>query len=107
MITVFFHLDCDTNLGLGNYKLPNSSITASSVYNSEYDTNKLRLDQKGWCPSSKTEESWVKIDLLKVRVISDRSSLQEVFCKKGVLRNFAKFTRKHLFQSLFVILQLY
>ena len=25
----------------------------------------------------------------------------EVFCKKGVLRNFAKFTGKHLCQSLF------
>ena len=30
-----------------------------------------------------------------------RSSRPEVFCKKGVLRNFAKFTGKHLFQSLF------
>ena len=30
-----------------------------------------------------------------------RSSLPEVFCKKGVLRNFAKFTGKHLCQSLF------
>ena len=25
----------------------------------------------------------------------------EVFCKKGVLKNFTKFTGKHLFQSLF------
>ena len=30
-----------------------------------------------------------------------RSSLPEVFCKKGVLRNFTKFTEKHLCQSLF------
>ena len=30
-----------------------------------------------------------------------RSSLPEVFCKKGVLRNFTKFTGKHLCQSLF------
>ena len=30
-----------------------------------------------------------------------RSSRPEVFCEKGVLRNFAKFTGKHLFQSLF------
>ena len=30
-----------------------------------------------------------------------RSSRQEVFCKKGALRNFAKFTGKHLCQSLF------
>ena len=31
----------------------------------------------------------------------DRSSRPEVFCKKGVLRNFGKFTGKHLCQSLF------
>ena len=31
-----------------------------------------------------------------------RSSRSEVFCKKGVLRNFAKFTGKDLCQSLFV-----
>ena len=30
-----------------------------------------------------------------------RSSHPEVFCKKGVLRNFLKFTGKHLCQSLF------
>ena len=29
-----------------------------------------------------------------------RSSRPEVFCKKGVLENFAKFTEKHLCQSL-------
>ena len=31
----------------------------------------------------------------------DRSSRPEVFCKKCVLRNFAKFAEKHLCQSLF------
>ena len=30
-----------------------------------------------------------------------RSSRPEVFCKNGVLRNFAKFTGKHLCQNLF------
>ena len=30
-----------------------------------------------------------------------RSSRLEVFCRKGVLTNFAKFTGKHLCQSLF------
>ena len=30
-----------------------------------------------------------------------RSSRAEVFCKKGVLRNFEKFTGKHLCQGLF------
>ena len=31
-----------------------------------------------------------------------RSSLPEVLCKKGVLRNFTKFTGKHLCQGLFL-----
>ena len=30
-----------------------------------------------------------------------RSSNLEVLCKKGVLKNFAKFTEKHLYRSLF------
>ena len=51
---------------------------------------------------------WV-VGKLKVRnklpnfclVANIRSSRPDVFCKKGVLRNFAKFTGKHLCQSLF------
>ena len=35
-------------------------------------------------------------------IIIIRSSRLEVFCRKGILRNFAKFTGKHLYQSLFV-----
>ena len=34
-------------------------------------------------------------------ILLNRSSRLEVFCKKGVLKNFAKFTGKHLCQSLF------
>ena len=36
-----------------------------------------------------------------VEVERNISSRPEVLCKKGVLRNFAKFTGKHLSQSLF------
>ena len=39
--------------------------------------------------------------LAKQHVI--RSSCPEVFCKKDVLRNFAKFTGKHLYQNSFLI----
>ena len=35
-----------------------------------------------------------------VRCSLDRSSRLEVFCKRGVLKSFAKFTGKHLCQSL-------
>ena len=33
--------------------------------------------------------------------INFKSSRGQVFCKKGVLKNFSKFTRKHLCRSLF------
>ena len=57
-----------------------------------------------------TKSSWFTIDqrfLCCVRICGKmtvwnqfhRSSRPEVFCKKGVLRNFAKFTRKRLCQS--------
>ena len=35
------------------------------------------------------------------KLLTIRSSCPEVFCKKGVLRYFAKFTGKHLHQSFF------
>ena len=34
--------------------------------------------------------------------LKNRSSRPEVFCKKGILRNFTKFTGNHLYQSLFL-----
>ena len=34
-------------------------------------------------------------------VFLDEKQPSDVFCEKGALRNFAKFTRKHLCQSLF------
>ena len=39
--------------------------------------------------------------ILKFSQIFSKSSRPDVFCEKGVLRNFAKFTGKHLCQSLF------
>ena len=41
------------------------------------------------------------------KVIKRRRSRPEVFCKKGVVRNFAKFTRKRLYQSLFLMKQVF
>ena len=39
--------------------------------------------------------------IMKSWVIMSRSNRPEVFCKRGAITNFAKFTRKHLTQSLF------
>ena len=50
-------------------------------------------------------EHWAKIGLSYLFcctcISQSRSSQPEAFCKKGVLRNFAKFIGKHLCQSLF------
>ena len=43
------------------------------------------------------KDRWSSLKINK----TSRSSRPEVFCKKGVLKNFAKFTRKHLYQSHF------
>ena len=42
-----------------------------------------------------------KFSLMRKLVYMVRSSRPEIFCKKGVLRNFPKFTEKHLCQSFF------
>ena len=47
-----------------------------------------------------SERFTVKFELVFVLTL-DKSSRPDVLCEKGVLRNFAKFTRKHLCQSLF------
>ena len=36
-------------------------------------------------------------------IATDKSSRPEMFCQKGILRNFANFTGKHLCQGFFVI----
>ena len=46
--------------------------------------------------------TFIPIDIhMHIQHILYRSSRPEVFCKKGVLKNFTKFTGKHLCQSLF------
>ena len=47
--------------------------------------------------SKKTTSIIIPVTSMQVNL---RSSLLEVFCKKDVLRNFTKFTGKHLFQNL-------
>ena len=54
------------------------------------------LSSEASLSSSDSLDSFSNFDKLKPY----RSSHLEVFCKKGVLRNFTKFTGKHLCQSL-------
>ena len=47
-------------------------------------------------------EKWQNCEFLSIFVTKDRSSHQRCSVKKGVLKNFEKFTGKHLCQSLFL-----
>ena len=50
-----------------------------------------------------TQEANMNIQLVfkHYKAVTYRSSRPEVFCKKGVLKDFVKLTEKHLCQSLF------
>ena len=65
------------------------------VYLSMYGLSSLTfVPSVSWTDTSPTE---IRILLKSIQKhIQNRSSRPEVFCKKGVLRNFAKFTGKHL-----------
>ena len=60
----------------------------------------ILLDQS-FVSNWKSEEAQKCTQLLYFFGKLSRSSRPKVFCKKGVLRNFAKFTGKHLCQRLF------
>ena len=55
------------------------------------------------CKCLKNVSLWINPFLAKFPFYTPcRSSRPEVLCKKGILRNFSKFTGKHLCQSLWV-----
>ena len=51
--------------------------------------------------SSFVSSNYLTQNQVMAKLTNFRSSRREVFCKKGVLRNFTKFIGKHLYQSLF------
>ena len=65
------------------------------VYLSMYGLSSLTfVPSVSWTDTSPTE---IRILLKSIQKhIQNRNSCPEVFCKTGVLRNFAKFTGKHL-----------
>ena len=51
--------------------------------------------------SKQISSNETSLENFKIDSINDRSDRPEVFCKKDVLKNLAKFTGKYLCQSLF------
>ena len=84
-------------------------ISKSSYLQTNYE---ILAKFRGWCPRRAETNLWeqsFKIGKTKFclrfksqkKYRRNRSSRPEVFCKKGVPRNFAKFTGKHLCQRFF------
>ena len=79
---------------------PTTSLKQSvSCFNNKLLTKKLNTKQLSL---SCNKDHITYVIVKKYFVTISRSSHPEVLCKKGVLRNFAKFRGKHLRQSLFL-----
>ena len=52
------------------------------------------------CETTWTKKKTFNFKMININSCSYKSSRPEVFCRKGVLRNFAKFTERYLRQSL-------
>ena len=85
------------------YHFADNNITLSGSWQEtlantmNYDLRKLSM----WLRANKLFLNVEKNRTCCILKTKYRSSCPEVFFKKGVLRNFAKFTGKHLRQSLF------
>ena len=68
-----------------------------------YDSLLIKIDNKSMHVTTKMLKYEDEVFLTKTVPVQKQStsSRPEVFCKKGVLRNFAKFTGRHLCQGLF------
>ena len=75
-----------SSFGVYSYNFLRICQVLAKKQNTNKQTNKIVV-QKAW---GKENLKWL-----------DRSSCPEVFCKKGLLRNLAKFTGKYLRQRLF------
>ena len=97
--------DCSIRLCCGFWKLNAKTIPksfpipkAENILDNMYEADVFTvLDLKSTYWHIPINE----VDKHKTAFVIPRSSRPEVFCKNGVLRNFAKFTGKHLYQSLF------
>ena len=82
-----------------------SSILTVTTLNTSYSFSSIHFILHFLCFSvcirNFIENLLILMKMLCWKISSYRSSHPQVFCKKGVLRNFAKFTGKHLCQRLF------
>ena len=88
-----------------NFKI--SLVIAPSTPECHYDTLRTKIDKfnsESWkmknCKKGTRKNTEIK-NIVLLHLENSRSSHLELFCQKVVLKNFAKFIRKHLCQRLF------
>ena len=74
-------------------------LQLQTLFKRRNNTYNLRSFQE--FPKKRKRTVKMGLETLNYRSPQLWSSLLGLFCKKGVLRNFAKFTGKHLYQNLF------
>ncbi|KAL9955591.1 hypothetical protein ACROYT_G036933 [Oculina patagonica] len=70
-------LECQSDLGMKNGKIPDSAITASSSYSQHHGPERARLDTVrsgryvgAWIPQSQNGGQWIQVDLGKITKIT-------------------------------------
>ena len=70
-------LECQSELGMANGKLPNNAITATSIYNQYFGPERARLGTLksgsyagAWIPKSNDLGQWIQVDLGKITKIT-------------------------------------
>ena len=70
-------LECQSELGMKNGKIPNAAITATSVYSQYYGPERARLDTVksgsyagAWIPKANDLGQWIQADLGKITKIT-------------------------------------
>ncbi|XP_029202215.2 uncharacterized protein LOC114966489 [Acropora millepora] len=70
-------LECQSELGMANGKLPNNAITATSIYNQYSGPERARLETLksgsyagAWIPKSNDVGQWIQVDLGKITKIT-------------------------------------
>ena len=76
-------------------------VSGETIDKSNRDRQSFLLNGNTSPTATKTDPAFDHVYDPELQETLVRSSRPEVFCKKGVFRNFTKFTGKHLYQSLF------
>ena len=96
---LFYYFNFESNYDILKPKSPCILLNKNINFNKNETKSKLENNTRSFIETNLLlkliYESQIKSKTMK-------SSRPEVFCAKGILRNFAKFTGKHLWQSLFL-----